>query len=94
MKDIKIGIIGFDNSHVVAFTKLLNDQNDPFHEGEGRIVAGYPSFSPDLYASYSGVESFKKELIEKYYIEIVNSIEELIKKVDAILLESVDGRGH
>ncbi|MCM8767893.1 MAG: Gfo/Idh/MocA family oxidoreductase [Candidatus Omnitrophica bacterium] len=94
MKDIKIGIIGFDTSHVVAFTKLLNDKNDPFHVEGGRIVAGYPSFSPDLYASYSRVESFKKELIEKYNIEIVNSIEELIKKVDAILLESVDGRRH
>jgi len=94
MENIKIGIIGFDTSHVVAFTKLLNDEKDPFHIKGGKIIAGYPSFSPDLEASYSRVEGFKKELIEKYNIEIVDSIEELIEKVDAILLESVDGRRH
>ncbi|MCM8806794.1 MAG: Gfo/Idh/MocA family oxidoreductase [Candidatus Omnitrophica bacterium] len=94
MNEFKIGIIGFDTSHVVAFTKLLNDENDPFHIKGGKIVAGYPSFSPDLYASYSRVEGYKKELIEKYNIEIVNSIEELLEKVDAVLLESVDGRRH
>ncbi|MFN4227601.1 MAG: Gfo/Idh/MocA family protein [Candidatus Ratteibacteria bacterium] len=94
MEEIKIGIIGFDTSHVVAFTKLLNDENDPNYVKGGKIVAGYPSYSSDLYASYSRVEGFKKELVEKYNIEIVNSIDELIEKVDAILLESVDGRRH
>ncbi|MCM8818749.1 MAG: Gfo/Idh/MocA family oxidoreductase [Candidatus Omnitrophica bacterium] len=94
MSEIKIGIIGFDTSHVVAFTKLLNDANEPYHVKGGKIIAGYPSFSPDLYASYSRVDGFKKELVEKYNIEIVDSIEELLKKVDAILLESVDGRRH
>lgn len=94
MKEIKIGIIGFDTSHVVAFTKLLNDENDPYHVKGGKIVAGYPSFSPDLHASYSRVDGYKKELVEKYNIEIVNSIEELLTKVDAVLLESVDGRRH
>ncbi|HOK56231.1 MAG TPA: Gfo/Idh/MocA family oxidoreductase [bacterium] len=94
MEDLKIGIIGFDTSHVVAFTKLLNDENDPFHVKGGKVIAGYPSFSPDIQASYSRVEGFKKELVEKYNIEIVNTIEELIEKVDAVLLESVDGRRH
>jgi len=61
MENIKIGIIGFDTSHVVAFTKLLNDEKDPFHVKGGKIVAGYPSYSPDLKASYSSVEGFKKE---------------------------------
>lgn len=94
MEEIKIGIIGFDTSHVVAFTKLLNDENDPFCVKGGKVVAGYPSFSSDLQASYSRVEGFKKELIEKYNIEIVDSIEKLLDKIDAVLLESVDGRRH
>jgi len=94
MEGLKIGIIGCDTSHVVAFTKLLNDENDPFHVKGGKVVAIYPSYSPDLHASFSRVEGFRKELIEKYKIEIVNSIEELIGKVDAVLLESVDGRRH
>ena len=91
---IKIGIIGFDTSHVTSFTKLLNDKNEKYHVEGGKIIAGYPSFSSDLEASRSRVEGFKNELVEKYNIEIADSIEKLLEKVDAILLESVDGRRH
>ena len=94
MEELRIGIIGFDTSHVPEFTKLLNDENDPFHVPGGKVVAGYPSFSPDLEASFSRVEGFKKELIEKWNIKMVSSIKELLKEVDAVLLESVDGRRH
>ncbi len=94
MEEIKIGIIGFDTSHVPAFTRLLNDENDPNHVPGGKVVAGYPSFSPDLESSYSRVEGYKKELVEKWNIKIVSSIKELLKEVDAVLLESVDGRRH
>jgi len=92
--ELKIGIIGFDTSHVTAFTKLLNDENNPYHVEGGKVICGFPSFSPDIEASYSRVEGFKKELTEKWGIELVNSIEELIEKVDAVLLESVDGKRH
>jgi len=94
MEELKIGIIGFDTSHVPAFTKLLNDESDPFHVPGGKVVAGYPSFSPDLESSYTRVESYKKELIEKWGIKMVSSVKELLKEVDAVLLESVDGRRH
>ncbi|MCS7180732.1 MAG: Gfo/Idh/MocA family oxidoreductase, partial [bacterium] len=83
-----------DTSHVIDFTQLLNDENDPNHVKGGKIICVFPSFSPDLHASYSRVEGFKKELVEKYNVEMVNSIENLLDKVDAVLLESVDGRRH
>jgi predicted dehydrogenase len=89
-----VGIIGFDTSHVPAFTKLLNDVNDPFHVSGGKVVAGFPSFSPDVESSASRVEGYKKELIEKWKIEMVSSVEELLPRVDAVLLESLDGRRH
>ncbi len=92
--EMKIGIIGFDTSHVSAFTKLLNDENEKYHVEGGKVICGFPSFSPDIETSYSRVEGFKKELTENWGIELVNSIEELIEKVDAVLLESVDGRRH
>ena len=94
MAEMKIGIIGFDTSHVPAFTKLLNDDNDPFHVSGGRVVAGFPSFSPDIETSASRTEGYKKELIEKWNIKIVSSVEELLPLVDAVLLESNDGRRH
>lgn len=94
MAELKIGIIGFDTSHVPAFTRLLNDANDPFYVEGGKVVAGFPSFSPDLPSSSSRVEGYKKEMEEKWNIKIVSSVKELLKRVDAVLLESVDGRRH
>ena len=37
---------------------------------------------------------YTKEVKEKFGVEIVDSIEDLLKKVDVVLLESVDGRPH
>ncbi|MCD6291769.1 MAG: Gfo/Idh/MocA family oxidoreductase [Anaerolineae bacterium] len=92
--ELRIGVIGFDTSHVPAFTRLLNDPEDPFHVPGGKVVAGYPSYSPDLEASYSRVEGFKREVTEKWGVRLVSSIKELLGQVDAVLLESVDGRRH
>ncbi|HOK80738.1 MAG TPA: Gfo/Idh/MocA family oxidoreductase [bacterium] len=94
MEEIKIGIIGFDTSHVPAFTKVINDTSDPFHVPGGKVIAGVPTFSKDFDLSYNRVENFKKELIEKYHVKIFESIEEMLEVVDAVLLESVDGRRH
>ncbi len=94
MDEMKIGIIGFDTSHVPAFTKVINDASDPFHVPGGKVIAGVPTFSKDLDLSYNRVENFTKELVEKYHVKIFESIEEMLESVDAVLLESVDGRRH
>ena len=88
-KVTKLGIIGLDTSHVSAFTKLLND---PKREGM-KVVAAFPGGSPDIESSRSRVDGFTQEL-KKLNVEIVDSIPDLISKVDAVLLESVDGRPH
>jgi len=38
---IKVGIIGLDTSHVIAFTKALNDPSDKDHVAGLRVVAAY-----------------------------------------------------
>lgn len=88
---IRLGIIGLDTSHVIAFTSYLNN---PKNDTGCRVVAGYPGGSPDMPASADRVENFTRQLREKYALEIVGSVEELCTKVDGILLESVDGRPH
>ena len=40
------------------------------------------------------MEGYTKQLRDDYGVEIVDSIEELCRKVDGVLLESVDGRPH
>src|SRR5262249_19728897 len=93
-QELKIGIIGCDTSHVTAFTKLLNDKSDPNHVPGARVVAAFKGGSPDVESSRTRVDRFTAELKDKWGVEIVDSIEELCKKVDAGLLESVDGRPH
>ena len=94
LKEIRIGIIGTDTSHVTAFTKLLNDKTDPAHVPGGRVVAAYKGGSPDVEASRTRVDKFAAELKDSWGVEFVDSIEALVAKVDAVLLESVDGRPH
>lgn len=87
----RLGMIGLDTSHVIAFTKILNDLANDW---SCRVVAGYPGGSPDIPSSANRVEGYTKQLREEFGVEIVESIEELCRKVDGVLLESVDGRPH
>ena len=90
-KVFRLGIIGLDTSHVIAFTGLINNSKKNYG---CRVVAGYPGGSPDVPDSANRVENFTNQLRDKYGVEIVKSIEELVGKVDGVLLESVDGRPH
>jgi len=86
--DLRIGIIGTDTSHATAFTKVLNDTPGI------RVVAAYKGGSADIEASRSRVDMFANELRDKYKVKIVDSIEALCSQVDAVMLESNDGRVH
>ena len=91
---LRIGIIGLDTSHVIVFTKTFNDPAAPDHLPGARVVAGFKGGSADIPSSASRVEGYTKDLVEKYGVKIYDTIEELANNVDAILLESVDGRPH
>jgi hypothetical protein len=92
--DIRVGIIGTDTSHVSAFTRVLNDPSNPEHVPGVRVVAAFKGGSPDVESSYSRVDKFAEELRTTWKVEFFNDIPTLCSKVDAILLESVDGRTH
>ncbi len=92
--DLRLGMIGLDTSHVTAFAKLFNDPTDPNHVPGGKVVAAFKGGSPDLESSASRLEGYTKQLQEKFGVKIVGSIDELCAQVDAVLLESVDGRPH
>lgn len=92
--EIRLGIIGTDTSHVIAFTKILNDPSSPDYVPGARVVAAYKGGSPDVESSYKRVDKFAEELRTKWKVEFVGDIPALCRKVDGILLESVDGRVH
>jgi predicted dehydrogenase len=91
--EIKVGIIGLDTSHCIAFTKELNNPNAAADVARCRVVACYPKGSPDIESSTSRVPKYTEE-IQKLGVEIVATIDELLKRVDCVLLETNDGRPH
>lgn len=93
-KPLRVGIIGLDTSHVVAFTKVLNAPDAKGDMAGLRVVAAYPGGSSDVAASRDRVEGFTRQLRDVFQVEIVDSVDVLLEKVDVVLLESVDGRKH
>ncbi len=91
---LRVGIVGLDTSHVVAFTQLLNAEKPKPALAGVRVVAAYPGGSPDIPSSRDRVAGYTRELKEKYGVAIVDSIDELLTQVNVVLLESVDGRPH
>jgi len=92
--ELRLGLIGLDTSHVIAFTSLLNKTNSKDHVSGGKVVAAFKGGSPDVVSSSTRVDGYTRQLQEQFGVKIVASIEELCQQVDALLLESVDGRPH
>ena len=104
-KPLRAGIIGLDTSHVTHFTETLNmgpkppkGSKEPDPEAVAkvagvRVVAAYPKGSPDIKTSTDRVPEYT-EACKKMGVEIVDSIDDLLKKVDVVFLESNDGRVH
>ena len=90
---IRIGMIGLDTSHCLAFTKILNNADDPKHVPGCRVVMVYPKGSPDIESSVSRVPKYTEE-IKKLGVEVVDDLEAMVQQVDAVLLETNDGRPH
>ena len=91
---IRLGMVGLDTSHCVAFTKILNDEGDQYHVPGAEVVAAVPGGSELFSHSRDRVQGFAEQLRSDYGIHMHDSIADLVRGVDAILLESVDGRQH
>jgi len=90
---IRLGICDCDTSHAVEFTKRLNHldiEEDQWVDG-ARIVAAYPGESeitqPDRVHEYVAK-------LSSYGVEIVDRPEQLLGKVDGVLIESQEGGVH
>lgn len=88
----RLGIVDFDSSHCVEFTWRLNHarlDRDQFVDG-ARVVAACPGRS-DM--SPERIPGFLAELRD-LGIEIVSQPEELIGRIDAVLVLSICGAAH
>ncbi|MEM9588667.1 MAG: Gfo/Idh/MocA family oxidoreductase, partial [Planctomycetota bacterium] len=90
---LRVGVIGLDTSHSIAFTKALNARPaDPRMLG-CRVVAAYPYGSRTIESSSSRIPTYTQQMKEMG-IEIVDSIDSLLDQVDRVLLETNDGQLH
>ncbi len=88
---IKIGIIGLDTSHSPAFTKLFNTSKPRPELAGFKVVAAYPFGSRDIKSSMDRIPDYIKQ-VKELGVEITDSIEALLEKVDVVLLETNDGK--
>ncbi|MEX1241059.1 MAG: Gfo/Idh/MocA family oxidoreductase [Cyclobacteriaceae bacterium] len=89
----RVGIIGLDTSHSVAFTKTFNAENAGPEYGGYKVVAAYPKGSSDIESSVKRIPGYIED-VKRLGVEIVDSIKDLLKAVDVVLLETNDGRLH
>ncbi len=96
-KPLRAGMIGLDTSHVLEFVRTLNkgpqNPEDKPKVAGVRVVAAYPPGSKDIESSTRRVPEYTAK-VKAMGVEIVDSLEELLKRVDVVFLESNDGRVH
>ena len=92
--ELKVGMIGLDTSHCEVFAKILHDQDYEYYLPGARIVGIYPGGSNEFSKSRERVQGYTNTLYKTYGAKLYDSIEALAGDVDAIFLESVDGRQH
>src|SRR4051812_33398006 len=85
-KPLRAGIIGCDTSHVIAFTKAINDPKATGALASVEVTCAFPGGSSDIPDSRNRVEPYTKQLKDQG-IEIVDSIEKLVEKSDVIMIE-------
>jgi len=89
----RIGIIGLDTSHSIAFTNLLNSPEAGDKLKGYKVVAAYPYGSKDIETSTSRIPDYINQVKAKG-VQITGSIAELLGMVDVVMLETNDGRLH
>lgn len=90
-KSVAVGMIGLDTSHSPAYTRLINIPDEQRPELSGfQVVAAYPYGSRKIESSYSRIPKYTKE-VQEMGVEVVDSIDELLVRVDVVLLLTNDG---
>lgn len=90
--ETKVGIIGLDTSHAIAFTKIMNVTKDPAVAGF-RVTHAYQWGSKDIASATNRYPKYVAQMKEMG-VEIVPTIDALIASADCICLETNDGREH
>jgi len=92
---IRIGIVDTDSSHSTEFTRRINHvgiDEEQWVDG-ARVVAAYPGYSEAVADVKNKNEQYTQVLVDAG-VEMVDSPEALLGKIDAAIVVSDDGRRH
>lgn len=89
---LRAGIVGLD-AHAVPWTQIITNPNSPAPIHDMQIVAAVPAFSPDIPFSADNIEK-NMQAMRDMGVELVDTVEALLPKVDAVMVLSIDGRPH
>jgi hypothetical protein len=89
---LRLGVLDFDTSHVVEFTRRLNHlggDKEQWVDGARVVIgcAGESKMSPERIPGY-------KKQMEDWGVPLVEKPEAMIGKVDGMLIEGVQGATH
>ncbi|MEY2725488.1 MAG: hypothetical protein RLZZ458_1355 [Planctomycetota bacterium] len=93
VRQIRVGMIGLDTSHCLAFTELLNKAGDNADLAGCKVTLVYPKGSPDIESSTRRVPEYTVK-IKALGVEVIEDLDAMVSQVDAVLLETNDGRPH
>ena len=93
-KPVRIGVLGLDNYQAVAYTQLFNNPKATGDLAGVRVVAAYAgAASADIPESVESLPKWKADIV-KLDVKLVDSVEELLRRSDAVMIMSLDGRKH
>ena len=74
-RELKLGLIGLDTSHVLVFSDMFNHPASKLALAGARVTVAWPGGSPDLHSSISRVPGYTAEVRDKFGVTIVDSPE-------------------
>jgi len=93
-KPVRVGVLGLDNYQAVAYAQLFNDPKAAGPLAGVRVVAAFPATaSEDIPESVDSLPKWKAQIVS-FDVKLVDSVEELLRRCDAVMIMSLDGRKH
>jgi predicted dehydrogenase len=89
----RIGMIGLDTGHCMGFTRSFNAQDAGDRYRGYKVTTAYPKGTELVTEWKDRIPQITQEMKEAG-VEIVASMEELLAKVDVVLITCIDGNKH
>lgn len=94
MSELRLGIVGLDTSHCLAFTRILNDPDQPDDQRVDGARVTHAWGAEAKPGEEATIAERRAELTERWGVRMVGRPASLVGKVDSVLLLSVDGSTH